>query len=387
MLGSAHLTTTLAWRVLAAIVALAGVALRGSELGRWGLSNDEAWVGLVARVEGFAQMWLAIAMTPVAWAASVKLAGVTLGGSELALRTVPFALGCLTLWAAHRAGRRFARHELGGLLALAVVAFEPLAIGYAKVLKQYTAEAFLALLAIDRAAAFAERRARRDLIGLSLVLAVGTGFANTQLFLAPPIFATLLLDAVRRRDRRAFGELAVATALVGAVDLLSYATVLGPRLPGAHDEYWRSQVYLPAQPVEAARILWERVGWTLRPALGVWGFAAGMLCLATAAALPGRRLTGLVLALLVGEIALLSMRGIVAVSQPRILIFLTTTLGAFAGAAVASLLVGAAASPALAPVAALGFALLLHDYVRAHPWRALARATQVEDAGPLVREF
>ena len=157
-------------------------------------------------------MWLAIAMTPVAWAASVKLASATLGGSELALRTVPFTFGCLTLWVAYRAGRRFAGHELGGVLALAVVAFEPLAIGYAKVLKQYTAEAFFALLAIDRAAAFAERRTRRDLVVLALVLVVGVGFANTQLFLAPPILAALLLDAsggatavrfvARDRDRR-----------------------------------------------------------------------------------------------------------------------------------------------------------------------------------------
>jgi hypothetical protein len=179
----------------------------------------------------------------------------------------------------------------------------------------------------------------------------------------------------------------VATIVVGAVDLLWLGAVLGPRLPAANDEYWRAQVYLPVHPIEAVRILWDRLGWTLRPALGVWGFPVGMVCLAAAAALPGRRVTGMVLALLVVEVAVLSVRGIVAVSQPRILIFLTTTLGAFAGAAIAAVVVRAAASRMLAPVAAVGLALLIHDFVRSHAWRALPRQHVLEDAGPLVREF
>ena len=378
---------TLAWRVLALALALGGVAFRWSELGTWGLSNDEAWVGLATRVEGLEQFWLAIAMTPVGWAALVKLASVAPGDGELALRTVPFAFGCLTLWGAFRAGRRFAGHELGGILALAVVAFEPLGVSYAKLLKQYTAEAFFCILAIDCAAAFAERRRRRDLVVLALVLTGGLAFANSQLFLAPPIFAALLLDALRRGDRRQLRDLVLATTVVGVVDLLHYRLVLGPRLPSALDEYWGAQIYLPLHPTDAAPILWARLRWTLGPALGQYAFPAGMACLAVASTLPSQRTTGLLLALLVLELAVLSMLGVVAVSQPRILIFLTTTLGAFAGAAMALLLVRAAASRILAPVAAVGLAFLAHDFVRAHAWHALSRSTQVEDAGPLVREF
>src|SRR4029450_9116477 len=95
--------------------------------------------------------------------------------------------------------RRFAGHELGGVLALAVVAFDPLGISYARFLKQYTAEAFFALLAVDRAAA-----PRHPLAVLALVLGLGTLVSNAQLFLAPPICAVLLVVAARRGDRGPF---------------------------------------------------------------------------------------------------------------------------------------------------------------------------------------
>ena len=72
--------------MLAAVLGLAGVALRASELGTWGLSNDEAWVALATRVTGWEQFRLAIAMTPIGWAGLVKLAALVFGGSEAALR-------------------------------------------------------------------------------------------------------------------------------------------------------------------------------------------------------------------------------------------------------------------------------------------------------------
>src|SRR5262245_29457413 len=113
--------------------------MRVGDLGTHGFANDEAWVALCTRVEGFRQFWLSIVMTPVAWASLVK--GVSLvNSSEAALRVVPFLFGCATLWIAYRAGSRFAGHPLGGVLAVAVVACDPLAIAYAKFLKQYTAE-------------------------------------------------------------------------------------------------------------------------------------------------------------------------------------------------------------------------------------------------------
>lgn len=376
---------TLAWRTTVAAIALAGVALRFTELGTWGLSNDEAWVGLATRVEGIRQTWLAVSMTPVAWAALVKVAAVAVGGSELALRLVPFGFGCLGMAAALVLGWRVAG-RLGGVLALAVVAFDPLQVEYARILKQYTAEVFLALLALERTVAYAARRDRASLVVLSLVLALGVPFANAQLLVAPPVFAALVLGALVRRDRRVLRDVVLAAAVVGACDLLYARFVIAPRLPTSLDAYWAGQTYLPADPVAASRLLWSRLGWTLGPALGSYGYVAALVAVVLACVVPGARTAAAVVGLLVLEVWGLSVLHRVPVSQPRVLLFLTAAVGAVGAASLAALAVRAAVRPVAAGAIALALALLGWDFVRAHPWSALPHVAQVEDVGPFVRE-
>jgi len=376
---------TLAWRTTVAAIALAGVALRCSELGTWGLSNDEAWVGLATRVEGMRQTWLAISMTPAAWAALVKGAAMAFGRSELALRLVPFGFGCLTMAAALVLGWRVAG-RLGGVLALAVVAFDPLQIEYARILKQYTAEAFLALLALERTVAYAARRDRASLVVLSLVLALGVPFANAQLLMAPPIFAVLVLGALVRRDRRALRDVALAAGVVGAWDLVYAHFVIAPRLPSALDAYWAAQTYLSADPIAASRVLWERLGWTLGPALGSYGQVAAVVAIVLACVVPGARAAATVVGLVVLEVWVLSALHRVPVSQPRVLLFLTAAVGSVGAASLGGLAVRAARRPAAGVAMALVLALFGWDFVRAHPWRALPHVAQVEDVGPFVRE-
>jgi hypothetical protein len=361
------------------------VAYRLSELGTWGLSNDEAWVALATRVEGLQQFWLAIAMTPVGWAALLKGVTVVFGGSELALRAVPFAFGCLSMRAALDAGRRVTGHWLGGVAALAAVAFDPLGITYGRILKQYTAEAFFCILAIDRAAVFAARRRRRDLLVLTLVLAGGLAFANTQLFLAPPVLATLLVHAIVRRDRRAIGDVLVATVAVGLWDALYYRVLIAPRLPTVFDAYWGAQVYLSTDPQAAATLLWQRLGWALVPALGPRGFALGMVCVLVGCLAPRARVALLALVLLVAEIVALSMLHRFPVSQPRILVFVTTALAAFGAAAIALVVVRAFTRVMASAIGCVLVALLVYDFAGAHAWRALPRTMAVEDVGPPVR--
>jgi len=377
------LTARRAWVAIAVVLAAAGVGVRAGELGVFGFSNDEAWVALATRVEGFRQFWMAIVMTPVAWALLVK--GVSLVHvSEAALRSVPFVFGCATLWIAYRAGRRFAGHPLGGVLALAAVAFDPLAVAYAKILKQYTAETFFCLLALDRAAVYAQTRTRGDLVRLAAVLALGLCFANAQLFVAPAVLAALVLDALLRREYRVTRELLITAAIVGLWDVGYYVLLVAPRLPGAADSYWRMQQYLPVAPV-AARIAWERLAWTLGPALGPSTLVVSLVVFGTGCLQRRQRVIATALLLLVLEIVGLSMLGLVPVSQPRILLFLTTTLAAFAAAAVGGVVARAWARPALGMVATIVLAFLARDFVAAHQWRRLYSNIFVEDAGPLVR--
>ncbi|HWP66584.1 MAG TPA: glycosyltransferase family 39 protein [Candidatus Limnocylindria bacterium] len=357
--------------------------MRANDLGAFGFSNDEAWVALSTRVEGTAQYWLAIVMTPIGWAAVVK--GLSLVHvSEAALRLVPFAFGVATVALAYRAGRRFAGHRLGGVLAMAAAAFDPLAIGYAKVLKQYTAEAFFCLLALDRAAVFARRRTPRALLVVAAVLALGVPFSNAQLVVAPAVFGALLLDALVRRDARAARTVLAAGAAVGAWACGYCLLLVRPRLPSATDPYWSTQQYLPFawSALEAG---WTRLAWSLRPALGATTTIVALAALATGCLVRRQRVVAVALVLLLLEIAGLSLLGVVPVSQPRVLLFLTTSLAAFAAAAVGGLVARAWRRPLLGVAATIALALLAVDFARAHPWRRSIRPLFVEDAGPLVR--
>jgi hypothetical protein len=373
------------WLVVAGVLAAGGVAVRLNELGTWGLSNDEAWVALSTRVEGAAQWWLAISMTPVAWAALVKLAALV-SSHEASLRAVPLAFGCLAMAVAFRLGARFAAHPLGGLLALAAVAFDPLAIGYAKILKQYTAEAFFCLLAFERAAALADRPARRELALLLLVLVAGLGFANSQLLVAPALLAALILDAWLRRDVSALRDLLLSTVGVGACAGLYFWLVVLPRMPPASDPYWAAQVYVPFN-LDAPAVAWKGVSWSLGQALGTVFAPLAMIGLAGAVVLRRPFVLGAALTLLLVEMVGLSMLHVIAVSQPRILLFLTTLLATLGAAAVGLAAVGTWTRPILGVAVSAALAVAAYDFARVHARHGLSRSILVEDAGPLVRRI
>jgi hypothetical protein len=377
------LTSRAGWILAALLVGAAGVAMRASDLGAFGFYNDEAWVALCTRVQGFRQFWLSIVMTPVGWA--VLLKGVSLiQVSEAALRAVPFLFGCATLWIAYRAGTRFAGHRLGGVLAVSAAAFDPLATAYAKVLKQYTAETFFCMLALDRAAVFAERRTPRALVELAAVCTLALAFSNAQLFVTPVVFGAVFLDALVRRDGRSVRMALVGGATVGLWAAGYYLLLIEPRLPDATDPYWGAQQYLPLDWT-AARAGWTRLAWALRPALGPTASIVALLALAAGCAQSRQRVVATALLLLLLEIAGLSMAGTVPVSQPRILQFLTTSLAAFGAAALAGIVVRAWRRPMLGIAATAVLAVLAADFVRAHAWRRAFRTLFTEDAGPLVR--
>jgi hypothetical protein len=365
------------------LVGGAGAWLRASGLAAGSFANDEAWVALSTRVSGWAQFWLAVSTTPLAWAGLLKADALVLAPTEATLRAVPLTFGCLTMLAAYLAGARHAGHRIGGLAALAVVAIDPLSIWYAKFLKQYTAEAFFCVLALDRAAAFAASRTPRDLLVLLLVLALGLPFSNAQLAVAPAVLAALLADAAWRRDRQTLRRVLLGALAVGAWYAVYHWLAIAPRLPVASNPYWHRQTYLPPS-IDAAAVLWKHLSWPLARALGWWGIVAAGICLMLGIASPRRRVATLALLLLVVEVAGLSMLRRVPVSQSRLLLFLTTAFVVYGTAAVVSVVVRAWARPALGVVATAALALLGRDFVRAHPWRTRI-VPALEDAGPLVR--
>jgi hypothetical protein len=133
--------------VASALFAVAGMVLRIVDLGRFGFWNDEAWVALTTRTETLSQFWLSVGHTPIGFVLLLR-AMPAWASPELTLRLVPLAFGAATMWIAWRLGRRVAG-PAGALAGLTAVALDPLEIAFSKQLKQYTAEAFFALAALD----------------------------------------------------------------------------------------------------------------------------------------------------------------------------------------------------------------------------------------------
>src|SRR5262245_55620836 len=133
------MTAAGASRVLACALGLVGLVLRLHDFGQLGFWNDEAWVAIATRTTDPRQFLLALGVTPIGWAAIMWLLSFLPGPPEVTLRLLPLGFGLATLWLAWRLGGRLAGNPLGGLLALALVAFDPVSIAWCQQLKPYTA--------------------------------------------------------------------------------------------------------------------------------------------------------------------------------------------------------------------------------------------------------
>ena len=371
--------------VLAALLALAGIALRASELGTYGFWNDEAWVALCTRVQGFQQFWLSLSVTPVLWAVTLKVWSL-FGSGEGWFRGVPFVASVLGLWAAYRIGRDLVGHPAGGLLPLAVLGVDVHSLALGKVLKQYSAEALAALLAFEWAARFARTGERRALLVLVAVLAVGIGFANAEVFVGPPLVGALLVVTLARGDRRRAAWAAVAGVAVGLWYLVCYRFLIAPRVLPSVQSYFAGK-YAPAGSLPAAlAAVWQALERYLAMTWGPPLLAPALLLVGAVALLAGAGpVEAIALAGVVAEVTLMSSWQRFPIGEPRVLLFLLTLLTVYAAAAVGPAVAWAWRRASLRPVAvaALAFAALV--FVRQRSWIGLSSAHQVEDLGPLIR--
>jgi hypothetical protein len=372
------------WPLLAIAIVAAGLAVRLDEFGRYPFWNDEAWVALSTRVEGLGQFLLSLAITPPLWAASLRPLALLPGPPETTLRLLPLCFGMLTLAAAHRVGAVFAGHAIGGVLALGVVASDPLSIFYSRELKHYTAESFFCLLAFWGLMRCARHERAADLVVLSLILVVGTPFANSQLFCAPAVLGALLLSAVGRRAWRLAAAATAATLAVGAVQLLYFRVALAPRLNSSLVDYWEG-AYVPGGSLaDAAAFVRTSLGGQVALAWGAGVAVPAFACLGVAL-LDGRvrRHVAVALALLVAELAVLSRLRAVPLNEPRITLFLVTTMSALAAAGVGVVAQRLWRMRVLRPAVAL--ALLAGAVALARRAERIVPPHQPEGLGTLVR--
>lgn len=372
------------WGGLVVALALAGFGLRLSDFGRYGFWNDEAWVALCTRVQGLEQFWLSLSVTPVLWAATLR--ALPDAQPEITLRLLPLAFGCLTLWAAWRAGTSFAGSQVGGVFALALVAVDRLSITYSQLLKHYSAETFFALLAFWCADRFHRSRRGRDLCVLAIILIVGLGFSNAQLLVAPPLLAALLIAAVVRRDWRMVRIVSLAGLAVGLWDAAWFRLLIAPHLLPSVIGYWEG-TYVPSTSIGAAlRFVGASLAAQLAQTWSAAAIVAALFCLiAVAVGSWERRTIALALLFLIAELAVLSALRRLPFDEPRVMLFLLTTLGVYGVAAVAAVGVELWRRRMLRPLVALGGCLLVYDLAAHRLWRAPGSPPLVEDVGPLIR--
>ena len=123
---------------------------------------------------------------------------------KLVLRGLAWLFGVGTLWLIWRLSRRLVEVP-AALLALAAVAFSPIMVYYSKELKQYSGDAFFAVLVLWLAERLRTRQGRGDWLALALAGVVGLGFSQPLIFTLPVVAAVLWVALPRAQRLRLAG--------------------------------------------------------------------------------------------------------------------------------------------------------------------------------------
>jgi 4-amino-4-deoxy-L-arabinose transferase-like glycosyltransferase len=175
-----------------AVALIFGVAIyfRLYELGSRNLWTDEAWVALAAMKPTAKEALAAGQSTPPFYILTLWALVQLWGHSEMVLRSLSWLFGVGTLWLIWRLSRRLLEVP-AALLALAAVAFSPIMVYYSKELKQYSGDAFFAVLVLWLTERLLARGGRQGWLALALAGVVGLGFSQPLIFTLPVAGAVL----------------------------------------------------------------------------------------------------------------------------------------------------------------------------------------------------
>ena len=187
----------------AAVALIVGVAvyLRLHELGARDLWTDEAWVALAAMKPTARQALDAGQSTPPLYLLSVWAAVRHWGHSEAVLRGLSFAFGVGTVvlfWFL----ARYLVEVPAALVGLVAVALSPAMVYYSKELKQYSGDAFFAILVLWLAERLRASQGQRGWLVLALAGVVGLGFSHALIFTLPIVAMVLYATLPLRRCGR-----------------------------------------------------------------------------------------------------------------------------------------------------------------------------------------
>ena len=337
--------------------------------------TDEAWVAVTTRFP-LSQLPATTSSTPIGWSALVRV--VTISGTQTA-RLLPLGFAgaavIIAYWFARRIGWRWrAASVTAGLLAGIGVLLVP-AMLVRNDLKQYTADACMALLTLALTSQLEREWSRWRLAALSVAVWGGMLLSDTVAFVGLAAFGAVCAVQLARRAWRRLAE-AVVTGTGTAVLMLGVYEVFDARavVPGL-TAFW-ADYYLPAaQGLRASstfvisRLSAVHAHFGLGPAwLGIPLFIAGLVTIFRL----GRPATAIAVAALWPEMLALSALKKYPFLDQRTSTFLfaiTVVVAAIGVAGLGSLvrpwLKGGVAA-VLAAAAAVAFTVGAQPYVRSH---------------------
>ena len=205
-----------------------GVLFRVYGLGDRDLWADEAWVALAALQDTPAAALAAGESTPPLYLLTVWALARALGGSEAVLRSLSLVFGLGTLFLFWPLARRLTPLP-ASLLGLSMVAFSPITVYFAKELKQYSGDAFFAVLIFFLVERLRLRESGWMWTALVLAGILGLGFSHALVFTLPAALAGLWFGLPARRFRAVLLGFAWAAAFA-AYFLLFFRGQVDPKL-------------------------------------------------------------------------------------------------------------------------------------------------------------
>jgi hypothetical protein len=227
---------------------------------------DEAWVADMLRVP-WSQVSSVANTTPLGFAALLRLVP---GSGLQRARLVVLMFSVLTVVMAYVFARSLAwaspwRARVGAVTASVIVMLAPLSLGRND-LKQYTADAFCALVVLTMAVVVEGAPGRR-IWWFTVAALVVLPFSSTSSFVTVAAFAGLLGSALIARNGRRAIEVLVNGGTAGIVILGYYAAIVIPHTNKKTRDYWNAY-YLRGTPWHMLRVGWHRL-FALRTSLGV----------------------------------------------------------------------------------------------------------------------
>ncbi|MGK5442026.1 hypothetical protein ACSNN7_09400 [Micromonospora sp. URMC 105] len=291
---------------------------------------DEAWVALSVRFP-LSDLPVTTSSSPIGWSFLLRMVPDTDH-----LRVVPLAFHALAVVAAYAFGRSLSWPTTGrGVVAGLACAVAVLLLPAQQVrhdLKQYTADAAVAVALLVLVAWTEQGWSRRRLGVLTATVAVGILFSHVTAIVAPCAFAALLLTAAIRRQWSRLVEVALAGLNAGVIVTAVYFGISARGRNEAMEQYWVASFPGPA---ELPGYLGRQID-TLTPLVGAPGLVvAGLLVAGTLTLLRrGRPACAVAVSLLPVAAMTLGVAGLYPLLELRTSHFLLVMAAAVAGVGV-----------------------------------------------------